>query len=127
MTLVLSAPSPGRTTVKAALLPETKVIQLSDTLAIKTENEDGYYTMQLAQEQCASYGKGWRLPLIMELLILYRKKDTLGGFNGESYWSSSEFYNEFGRSHNFQTGERNDPYEDKTRPYCVRYIKTLEK
>lgn len=127
LTLILFAPSPGRASVRDTLLPEPNMIKLSDTLAVKTEDEDGYYTWQLAQEQCASYGKGWRVPLIMELLILYRKKDTLGGFNGEWYWSSSEFYNDYGRSHNFRSGDRNDPYEDKNRPYCVRCIKTLEK
>ncbi len=106
---------------------ELKTIRISDTLAVKTEDEPGSYTWDLALEQCASYGKGWHVPNILELLIIYKKKDTIGGFKGEWYWSSSEFYNDFGRSHNFLTGERNDPYEDKSRPYCVRCVKTIEK
>lgn len=110
-----------------SLLTEPKTIKVSDTLEVKTEDESGRFTWDLAQEQCASYGQGWHVPDILELLILYKKKDTIGGFKGEWYWSSSEFYNDFGRSHNFPTGERNDPYEDKNRPYCVRCVKTIKK
>lgn len=34
----------------------------------------------------------WRLPTKHELNILYLKKDIVGGFTNENYWSSLEYY-----------------------------------
>ena len=42
-----------------------------------------------AQKACAALGNGWRLPTIKELDLLYHNKDEIGGFNWNSYWSSS--------------------------------------
>lgn len=111
-------------TVPAA---EPKTIKISDSLAVKVDDEEGKFSWDSAIEQCASYGKGWHSPSMIELSILYKKKDKIGGFNGDWYWSSSEFFNDFGRSLNFKTGEQNDDYEDKNHSNCVRCVKTLEK
>jgi hypothetical protein len=35
-------------------------------------------------------GPGWRLPTIEELQLLYKQKETVGGFNGDFHWSSTE-------------------------------------
>lgn len=106
---------------------EPKTIKISDSLAVKVDDEEGMFSWDGAIEQCASYGKGWHSPSMMELRILYEKKNEIGGFNGEWYWSSSDFFNDFGRSLNFKTGEQNDDYESKDHANCVRCVKTLEK
>jgi len=106
---------------------EPEVIKISDTLAVKVDDEKGKFTWNGAIEQCASYGKGWHSPTMIELLLLYEKRKEIAGFNGEWYWSSSDFFNDFGRSLNFKTGEQNDDYESKDHANCVRCVKTLEK
>lgn len=108
-------------------LAEPKTIKISDSLAVKVDDEEGKFSWDGAIEQCSSYGKGWHSPSMIELALLYAKKDMLGGFNGEWYWSSSDFFNDFGRSLNFKTGEQNDDYESKDHANCVRCVKTLEK
>lgn len=41
-----------------------------------------------AKKACASLGPGWRLPTKDELNIINQNKDKIGGFAGDSYWSS---------------------------------------
>ena len=41
-----------------------------------------------AKKACASLGPGWRLPTKDELNIIDQNKDKIGGFTGDSYWSS---------------------------------------
>jgi len=117
----------GKVLTNAPASDEPKSIKISDTLAVKVDDESGKYSWNSAIEQCASYGKGWHSPSMIELSILYNKKDKIGGFKKDWYWSSSEFFNDFGRSLNFKTGEQNDDYEDKNHSNCVRCVKTLEK
>ena len=106
---------------------EPRYIKISDSLAVKVDDEPGKLSWNAAMEQCASYGKGWHSPSMIELKIMYNQKEKIGGFKGEWYWSSSEFFNDFGRSLNFKTGEQNDDYEDKAHSNCVRCVKTLVK
>jgi len=40
---------------------------------------------------CAKLGKGWRLPTINELSLLYKYKKEIGGFKNYNYWSSDEY------------------------------------
>ena len=105
--------------------PDLKTIKISDSLEVKKEDESGKYNWDLANKQCDSYGKGWHVPSMIELVILYQKRNVIGGFKGDWYWSSSEFFNDFGRSLNFLTGGHNDDYEDKKHSYCVRCVKTI--
>ena len=44
----------------------------------------------LAKSVCESKGKGWRLPTVGELLIVYQYKDMLGNFKPEYYWADSQ-------------------------------------
>ena len=48
-----------------------------------------------AARLCADYGGGgmgdWYLPSIHELALLYEKKDLVGGFSTNLYWSSDEY------------------------------------
>ena len=43
-----------------------------------------------AQSACASLGDGWRLPTKEELNVLYKNKETIGGFVQHLYWSSTK-------------------------------------
>ncbi len=113
--------------VPSTQLREPKFIKISDSLAVKVDDEEGMFTWDSAIENCASYGEGWHAPSMIELSILYKQKDKIGGFKGEWYWSSSEFFNDFGRSLNFKTGEQNDDYEDKNHANCVRCVNTIAK
>jgi hypothetical protein len=42
---------------------------------------------------CTTLGKGWRLPNRDELLVLYKNKDSIGGFTNSYYWSATEDFN----------------------------------
>jgi hypothetical protein len=44
-----------------------------------------------AKLACRALGKGWRLPTISELNILYTNRNKIGGFVSNYYWSSYEF------------------------------------
>ena len=54
-------------------------------------------TWEDAKTECAKLGDGWRLPTKDELDILYRNRQTIGGFklisnarSNSKYWSSDE-------------------------------------
>ena len=47
-----------------------------------------------AKKACEALGYGWRLPTLVELKILYRNKDKIGGFISSdtfAYWSSTDW------------------------------------
>ncbi len=47
-----------------------------------------------AKKACEALGYGWRLPTLVELKILYRNKDKIGGFVSSdtfAYWSSTDW------------------------------------
>ena len=48
---------------------------------------------------CSKLGNGWRLPSNVELNILYRFKDKIGGFTDFYYWSFTEGEEGNGYSH----------------------------
>jgi hypothetical protein len=45
-----------------------------------------------AKAACNKLGNEWRLPNKFELTTLYENRDKIGGFAGQNYWSSSEYY-----------------------------------
>jgi hypothetical protein len=64
--------------------------------AYRNYNKDGVRTADYAAKKCLDYEAGgyadWFLPSQDELDLMYRnlKKNNLGGFSGDLYWSSSE-------------------------------------
>ncbi len=36
---------------------------------------------------CEKIGEGWRLPTKQEMAVLYKKKEVIGGFEKDGYWS----------------------------------------
>ena len=56
-----------------------------------------------AKNACLALGKGWRLPTISECSILYKNRDSIGGFK-YYYWSSAERSKAYARTQYFGPG-----------------------
>ena len=65
----------------------------------------------------------WYLPSKYELAILFTQKDTVGNFNTEYYWSSTEFSSISAWCQNFETGVQVNLH--KSFPYGVRAIRAF--
>ena len=74
-----------------------------------------------ANEACSSLGRGWRLPSLSELKILYKNKNKIGSFNDNIYWAS-KYKNEV-VWFNFRDGEANG-YGPDGKGY-VRAVRSL--
>ena len=57
-----------------------------------------------AKAECAKLGKGWRLPTLNELNVMYKYKDKIGGVAANFYWSSTETGNGSAWRQYFNTG-----------------------
>ena len=68
-------------------------------------------------------GNGWRLPTKVELNVMYKNKDRIGGFALNVYWSSTE--GDFnGAWAQFFTGGFQD-FNNKNFPCYVRAVRSL--
>lgn len=76
-----------------------------------------------AKAACSKLGKGWRLPTKSELYILYKNKETIGGFAGFSYWSSTEGNDVMAWKEEFSNGFYGGRY--KSLRFSVRAVKSL--
>lgn len=65
----------------------------------------------------------WFLPSQDELNLLYQQKNVVQGFNGEWYWSSTEYSSTKAMKKNFFTGV--ELAESKNRKIRVRAIRTF--
>jgi len=54
---------------------------------VKT-SDTGTGNWSFAKDSCQAMGSGWTLPTMTQLRILYQKKNEIGGFKDEAYWSS---------------------------------------
>ncbi len=90
---------------------------------------DGTYTWSNAKSACANltaFGKSdWYLPTKAELDGLYKRKDEIGGFTGDWYWSSSEYDSNYAGAweQRFSGGDQNltsPKYNYYARVRCVR-------
>lgn len=59
-----------------------------------------------AKSACEALGNGWRLPTKSELNVLYQNKDMIGGWKGNSYYSSEEYDNDFVWRQRFDDGSQ---------------------
>ena len=75
-----------------------------------------------AKKACTDLGEGWRLPTKEELSFLYQKKDEIGGFAKNNYWSSSIKNSSGAWSQNFSNGFQNLIFNIYT--YNVRGVRT---
>lgn len=77
-----------------------------------------------ARKACAKLGKGWSLPTIMELALLYQNQVEIGGFSNSYYWSSTETGVENAWRHNFGFG-MSGYIADKGNKYFVRAVRVF--
>ena len=77
-----------------------------------------------AIKACSDLGNGWRLPTRVELLLLYKNKDKIGGFKGYGlYWSSTEVDNGSAWRQLFASGNQNA--NDKNYYGYVRAVRSF--
>ena len=77
-----------------------------------------------AKKACALLGKGWRLPNENELATLYLKRAKIGGFPGDSYWSSTERNDNYAVLKGTIVGLQDFGY--KYTEYYVRAVRTIK-
>lgn len=77
-------------------------------LIAASEDQEGTYTWQQALTVCDELilngYDDWYLPSNVELDRLYLKKDIIGGFTDDIYWSSTEHNHEYARGQRFSNG-----------------------
>jgi hypothetical protein len=71
----------------------SKIVLKPEFEAFEVYHKDleGRYTWSEAKKACEALGEGWRLPTKHELNEMYERKDVVGGFADNYYWSSTEF------------------------------------
>jgi hypothetical protein len=67
-----------------------KIIDENFNFEVASEDLPDKYNWYKAIEEVKKIGNGWRLPTKEELKILYKRKDGIGDFASDYYWSSSE-------------------------------------
>lgn len=73
-----------------------------------------------AKKACQALGKGWRLPSLAELNMIYIRRDKIQNTGDYLYWSLSG--KPFGR---FSELASPSDAEDKSNEYIVRAVKSL--
>jgi hypothetical protein len=76
-----------------------------------------------AKKACADLGDGWHLPTRVEITILYKNMEKIGGFTRESYWSTAEEDTKYAWEHSFGSGEQYS--SDKGKQYRVRAVRVF--
>jgi len=61
-----------------------------DKLEIFKNDFPNQMTWDEALNSCKEMGNDWRLPTLNELIVLYKKRDLIGNFDQEFYWSSKK-------------------------------------
>jgi len=94
-----------------------------EAFEIYFEDLKGRYTWSEAKKACEALGAGWRLPTKNELNELYERKDVVGGFALNYYWSSTENVSNKAWRQYFDNG-----YQSSLNKYntsCVRAVRAL--
>lgn len=103
---------------------ETIKIENLEIMLSDLEDEYKWYD---AEKECGK--KGFRVPTIDELAIIFENREKIGGFSNGFYWSSTEGEESDFRSNAFcmYMGERGGaPSEgDKDDYCCVRPVKSI--
>ena len=77
-----------------------------------------------ANTACARVGSGWRLPTADELDLLFRNKETIGGFVDSFYWGSTEVAPELPCIQGFINGKQSK--DRKTYEFHVRPVRSAQ-
>ncbi len=78
-----------------------------------------------AKKACEKLGKGWRLPTLNELLIMYKNRDKIGGFGSKGYWSSAEEKTMLAWYFSFAVADGLNGSDYKTKTNHVRAVRTF--
>ncbi len=102
-------------------------------IAVQTKDL-GYANWGTSKSMCENSIVGgytdWRLPTKEELMILYNNKDIIGGFEKDSYWSSSipsgfNYASSYRYYIDFYNGEIDSEYMPSNYNHYVRAVRTL--
>lgn len=96
------------------------IIEKTIKFEVAKEDLEGKYTWHEADKECP---KGWRLPTIRELEVMYENKDSLN-ISKKWYWSSTEGVFNNARLLSFSIGDKNWLYKDNYNR--VRYVRSVE-
>jgi len=88
------------------------------------EDLEGHYTWHEAKKACAKLGAGWRLPTKEELHEMYEKRDMVGGFANNYYWSSTEYVNFNAWRQSFSSGNQDTSHKNDL-ANSVRAVRAL--
>ena len=93
---------------------------------------DSWINMGDAKKACEKLGKGWRLPTIEDLNLIYQNRDKIGGFETDRfYWSSTDAppfengkigYSKRAWQKRFRDGLQRPWYKDNSDNFKVRPI-----
>jgi hypothetical protein len=81
-----------------------KIIDENFNFEVASEDLPDKYTWYKAIEAINDLGNGWRLPTKEEIGLLYKRKEGIGGFASDYYWSSSEYGSYNAWYQNFYSG-----------------------
>ena len=95
---------------------------IEKTIRIEVAGQDLPGTCEWG-EAIAQGKDGWRLPDRDELLLMYEKRDEIGGFASAWYWSSSEGYTHLAWVQNFTYGTQANA--SKIYPNRVRLVRDV--
>ena len=100
----------------------SKIVLKPEFEAFEVYHKDleGRFTWHEAKEACEALGEDWRLPTKEELNEMYKKRDVVGGFANNYYWSSTEYANGIAWGQDFDDG--NQYNLDK---YYYRYVRAV--
>jgi len=84
----------------------------------------GQYNWEDAKSACDKLGEGWRLPTKPELNDMYQRRDEIGGFIDNYYWSSTEDVNRYVMFQDFDGGRELNVNKNGT--YYVRPVRNTK-
>ena len=98
-----------------------KPIKIGNLLVAENDFSE-YMNFEDGKKACRALGKGWRLPSLSELNIIYKKQEKFNTyFNEESpYWSSNG--RPYWRFYALAAGERGENL--KSNEYSIRAVRT---
>ena len=96
-----------------------------EAFEVYSKDLEGRFAWTEAKEACAKLGTGWRLPTKEELNEMYKKRDDIGGFASDHYWSSTEDGNYYAWIQSFYYGLQLYGNYEANYDYYVRAVRDL--